>query len=94
MNASAGVVSCSRGKLDPKELEGLGAFDRLMRCIQSRVALPLLLLSTVPLTVPRCFAVAVVVDSLVVVFVVVAVVSCAVLFSILFKVSSPCDHGN
>eukprot|EP00903_Cladosiphon_okamuranus_P021241 g19514.t1 len=31
MNASAGVVSCSRGKLDPKELEGLGALDRLMR---------------------------------------------------------------
>eukprot|EP00752_Nemacystus_decipiens_P002170 g2066.t1 len=31
MNASAGVVSCSRGKLDPKELEGLGAFDRLVR---------------------------------------------------------------
>ncbi|CAM9196988.1 unnamed protein product, partial [Scytosiphon promiscuus] len=31
MNASAGVVSCSRGKIDPAELEGLGAFDRLMR---------------------------------------------------------------
>ncbi|CAM9226310.1 unnamed protein product [Ectocarpus sp. 6 AP-2014] len=31
MNGTAGVVSCSRGKLDPRELEGLGAFDRLMR---------------------------------------------------------------
>lgn len=31
MNASAGVVSCSRGNIDPAELEGLGAFDRLMR---------------------------------------------------------------
>ncbi|CAN0476790.1 unnamed protein product, partial [Scytosiphon promiscuus] len=27
MNACAGVVSCSRGKIDPAELEGLGAFD-------------------------------------------------------------------
>lgn len=33
INANAGVVSCSRGKLDPNELEGLGAFDRLMRCV-------------------------------------------------------------
>ncbi|CAM9407549.1 unnamed protein product [Ectocarpus sp. 4 AP-2014] len=31
MNGTAGVVSCSRGKLDPRELEGLGALDRLMR---------------------------------------------------------------
>ncbi|CAM9115855.1 unnamed protein product, partial [Sphacelaria rigidula] len=31
INQSAGIVSCSRGKLDPAELEGLGAFDRLLR---------------------------------------------------------------
>ncbi|CAN0288467.1 unnamed protein product [Ascophyllum nodosum] len=31
INSSAGVVSCTKGKLDPAELEGLGAFDRLMR---------------------------------------------------------------
>lgn len=31
INDNAGIVSCSRGKLDPSELEGLGAFDRLLR---------------------------------------------------------------
>ena len=31
INSSAGVVSCTKGKLDPAELEGLGTFDRLMR---------------------------------------------------------------
>lgn len=31
INESAGIVSCSRGKLDPAELEGLGAFDRLLK---------------------------------------------------------------
>lgn len=33
INQSAGIVSCSRGKLDPAELEGLGAFDRLLRLV-------------------------------------------------------------
>ena len=29
INASAGIVSCSRGNIDPGELEGLHAFGKL-----------------------------------------------------------------
>ena len=31
INASAAIVSCSRGNIDPAELEGLQTFDRLVR---------------------------------------------------------------